>query len=186
VSAGLTEAQRTAVEHDDGPLLVLGAAGTGKTTVLVERFARLARDAPPEALLALTLTRGLADDLRERIEARLDVPYEELTVTTFGGLCGRLLRDEALEAGLDPFATPVSAADRLAMLLERIDELPLSHHDLRGNPSALLGSIVQRIDRLKEELISAGDYTAWAATLPEQAEREREFAAIYEIGRAHV
>jgi DNA helicase-2/ATP-dependent DNA helicase PcrA len=179
VSAGLTEAQRAAVEHDGGPLLVLGAAGSGKTTVLVERFARLAGDVPPEALLALTLTRGLADDLRERIEARLDVPYEELTVTTFGGLCGRLLRDEALEAGLDPFATPVSAADRLAMLLERIDELPLSHHDLRGNPSALLGSIVQRIDRLKEELISAADYTAWAATLPAGAEREREFAAIY-------
>ena len=64
------------------------------------------------------------------------VPYEELSVTTFPGLCARLLRDEALEAGLDPFATPVAAPDRLAMLLERIDDLPLRHHDLRGNPSA--------------------------------------------------
>ena len=63
------------------------------------------------------------------------MPYEELTVTTFPGLCARLLRDEALEAGIDPFATPVAAADRLAMLLERIDDLPLRHHDLRGNPS---------------------------------------------------
>jgi DNA helicase II / ATP-dependent DNA helicase PcrA len=180
VPAELTEAQRAAVEHPGGPLLVLGSAGTGKTTVLIERFARLAHERPPETLLALTLTRAAADALRERVEERLAVPYEELTVTTFGGLCGRLLRDEALEAGLDPFATPVSAADRLAMLLERIDELPLRHHDLRGNPSALLGSIVQRIDRLKEELISAADYTAWAATLPGPAEREREFAAIYE------
>ena len=58
------------------------------------------------------------------------MPYEELSVTTFGGLCARLLRDEALEAGIDPFATPVAAADRLAMLLERIDDLPLRHHDL--------------------------------------------------------
>jgi DNA helicase-2/ATP-dependent DNA helicase PcrA len=75
----------------------------------------------------------------------------------------------------------VSAADRLAMLLERIDELPLRHHDLRGNPSATLGAIVRRIDRLKEELISAGDYAAWATTLPEDARgaREREFADLY-------
>ena len=102
-------------------------------------------------------------------------------MTTFAGLCARLLRDEALEAGLDPFATPVSAADRLAMLLERIDELPLRHHDLRGNPSATLGAIVRRIDRLKEELISARDYAAWATTLPEDARgaREREFADLY-------
>ena len=53
-----------------------------------------------------------------------------------------LLRDEALEAGLDPFATPVAPADRLAMLLERIDELPLASHDIRGNPSA-----AARLDR---------------------------------------
>ena len=72
------------------------------------------------------------------------------------------------------------------MLLERIDELPLASHDLRGNPSALLGSIVARIDRLKDELVTAADYAAWAATLPEEtdadrtrAAREREFAAIY-------
>ena len=62
------------------------------------------------------------------------------------------------------------------MLLERIDDLPLRHHDLRGNPSATLGAIVQRIDRLKDELVSADDYAAWA---PEDRPREREFAALY-------
>src|SRR3954454_5307241 len=180
-TAVLTPAQREAVEHGAGPLLVLGGAGTGKTTTLIERFAWLARTQPPESLLALTLD---ADALRVRIEDRLDVPYEELSVTTFGDLCARLLRDEALEAGIHPFATPVSAADRLAMLLEHIDALPLRHHDLRGNPSAALGEIVRRIDHLKEELVSAADYAAWAASLPEDAHgaREREFAALF---RAH-
>ena len=107
-------------------------------------------------------------------------------MTTLQAFCARLLREEALEAGVDPFVTPVTAADRLALLLERIDELPLASHDLRGNPSAVLGSIVQRIDRLKDELVTAADYAAWAATLPEDGEtararavREREFAAIY-------
>ena len=177
----LTSAQREAVEHSGGPLLVLGGAGTGKTTALVERFVRLAEAERPERVLALTVGDAAAGALRQRLEDRLATAYEELAVTTFGGLCARLLRDEALEAGVDPFAEPVSAADRLAMLLERIDDLPLRHHDLRGNPSAVLGEIVRRIDRLKEELISAGDYAAWAATLPEVARgaREREFADLY-------
>jgi DNA helicase-2/ATP-dependent DNA helicase PcrA len=178
----LTPAQRAAVRHQGGPLLVVGGAGSGKTTVLVERFGFLARTHPPEGLLVLTHTRRAAGELQARIEATLATPFGEPAVTTLPDFCRGLLRDEALGAGLDPFAEPVSQSDRLALLLERIDELPLQRHDLRGNPSALLGSIVQRIDRLKQELISAADYAAWAQTLGgdrARAEREREFAAIY-------
>ena len=184
----LSAAQHEAVKHGGGPLLVIGGAGTGKTTTLVERFAWLAErpgDAvPAESILVLT---PAADALRERIEERLGRPAsEEPAVTTFQGLCARVLHDEALEAGVDPFATPVSPADRLAMLLERIEELPLRHHDLRGNPSAVLGSIVGRIDRLKDELVTCEDYAAWASTLGEaegaRAAREREFGELF---RAH-
>jgi DNA helicase-2/ATP-dependent DNA helicase PcrA len=145
----LSPEQRAAVEHSGGPLLILGGAGSGKTTVLAERFLHLVREGcPPESLLVLCYSTAAADALRAELEDRLEGAYEELAVTTFHSFCARLLRDEALEAGLDPFAAPVSAADRLAMLLERIDDLPLRHHDLRGNPSATLGAIVQRIDRL--------------------------------------
>ena len=176
----LTGEQRAAVEHGPGPLLVLGGAGTGKTTVLAERFLHLVRQgAAPESLLVLCYSTAAADQLRAHLEDRLQGAYEELAVTTFRGFCARLLREEALEAGLDPFATPIGAADRLAMLLERIDDLPLRHHDLRGNPSATLGAIVQRIDRLKDELVTADDYAAWAASLPETRHREREFAELY-------
>jgi DNA helicase II / ATP-dependent DNA helicase PcrA len=183
----LSAAQHEAIKHGGGPLLVIGGAGTGKTTALVERFVwvarRPARAVPAETILVLTPS---AEALRERIEERLGRPAsEEPAVTTFQGLCARLLHDEALEAGVDPFATPVSPADRLAMLLERIDELPLRHHDLRGNPSAVLGSIVGRIDRLKDELVTCEDYAAWAATLGEEGERaarEREFGELF---RAH-
>src|SRR3954447_11615753 len=178
----MTEAQREAVTHPTGPLLILGGAGTGKTSTLVERFAWLAEDAAPGSILVLTYSTPAADELRMRLEERITGGYEELAVTTFHGFCAGLLHDEALEAGLDPFATPVTPADRLAMLLERIDELPLRHHDLRGNPSALLGSIVSRIDRLKDELVTGEDYAAWATTLGEDGGREREFAALF---RAH-
>ncbi|MEA2134189.1 MAG: ATP-dependent helicase UvrD/PcrA, partial [Solirubrobacteraceae bacterium] len=176
-----TPAQLEAITHAGGPLLVIGGAGTGKTTVLCERFSWLIREGglAPEAILVLTVSEAGAAALRERLETGLDGGFEELTVTTVHDFCARLLHDEALEAGLDPFSAPVTPADRIAMLLERIDELPLASHDIRGNPSALLGSIVGRIDRLKDELVSHEDYAAWAGTLGPEADREREFAAIY-------
>jgi DNA helicase-2/ATP-dependent DNA helicase PcrA len=175
----MTSAQREAITHPEGPLAVIGGAGSGKTSVLVERFAQLVEAGiAPEAILCLTFSGAAAEALREQLETALARPYEELTVTTFHGFCAKLLRDEAADAGIDPFATPVTQGDRLAMLLERIDDLPLSQHDLRGNPSAVLGSVVGRIDRLKDELISASDYAAWAATLPDDL-REREFAEIF-------
>ncbi len=186
--AGLTDAQREAVAHRGGPLLMIGGAGTGKTTVLVERVAWLAEQGiPPERILLLALTRPGADRLRRRVEEAVARPYEELAVHTAQEFCARLLRDEAVEAGLDPFTVPVSAADRLAMLLERIDELSLRVHDFRGSPSTLLASFVERIDRLKAELVDAEAYGDWAAGLErhddgpgsERAEREQEFAEVY-------
>src|SRR3954454_24213046 len=67
------------------------------------------------------------------------------------------------------------------MLLERIDELTLRRHDLRGNPAALLAGVIDRIDRLKEELVTAEEYAAWAAA-GSRSGQEREFAGLY---RAH-
>ena len=140
-----TPAQLEAVTHPGGPLLILGGAGTGKTHALVERFAWLVEQGTPAGrdpgadVLDVRRGRRCASGSRRACRA----PYEELSVTTFQAFCARLLREEALEAGVDPFAAPVTAADRLALLLERIDELPLALHDLRGNPSALLGSIVR-------------------------------------------
>src|SRR5206468_1337905 len=81
-----------------------------------------------------------AADARCRLESVLDVAYDELSVFSVDDLCERILRDEALEAGLDPMFAPVSAADRLALLLERIDDLPLRRHEIRGNPAPLLAS----------------------------------------------
>ncbi|MEA2435828.1 MAG: ATP-dependent helicase UvrD/PcrA, partial [Thermoleophilaceae bacterium] len=151
---GLSEAQLNAVAHPAGPLLVLGGAGTGKSRVLCERFAHLVdAGASPGGVLSLALTTDAAARTRERVEATIDTPFEELWVETFQGFCARLLRDEALEAGLDPFFAPVTQADRLALLLERIDDLTLRRHEIRGNPAPLLASFLVRIDRLKEEMV---------------------------------
>ena len=180
---GLTDSQREAVTHAGGPLLVLAGAGTGKTRTLVARFEWLVdQGAAPESILVLTFSTAAADELRGRIEDAIDRPYEELAVSTIHAFCAGLLHDEAHEAGLDPFAVAVTPADRLATLLERMDELTLRLHDFRGSPAALLAGMIERIDRLKDELVDAEAYAAWAAALPQddpRAAREREFAGLY-------
>jgi DNA helicase II / ATP-dependent DNA helicase PcrA len=186
---GLNRAQEAAVTHSDGPLVVAAGAGTGKTQTVVSRFVWLVgQGVPAERILALTFSAPAAAEMRERLEAVLESPYEELHVETFRSFCLRLLQDEALEAGVDPFLSPVTPADRLALLLERIDDLSLREHEIRGNPAPLLASFVARIDRLKDEMISAEEYLAYAEGALAAADndaartgaaRELEFARLY-------
>ena len=138
--------------HVDGPLLVLGAAGTGKTEALARRLARLAAAGTgPEQVLVLASTRATAKRLRERVEALLEGPFEELWIGTWETLGERLLREHSSAAGLDPFFDVLGPAERLAMLLDRLDELPLRRHEIRGNPAGLLARLLERIDVLKAE-----------------------------------
>src|SRR5918998_6062010 len=167
---GLNRAQEAAVTHADGPLVVAAGAGTGKTQTVVHRVRWLVEQGlPAERILVLTFSSPAAADLRERLEELLEAPYEELHVETFRSFCLRLLQDEALEAGVDPFLTPVTPADRLALLLERLGDLSLRAHEIRGNPAPLLASFVSRIDRLKEEMISADEYGRHAERLAAEA-----------------
>src|SRR4051812_18972186 len=163
-------AQRAAATHPGGPLLVVAGAGTGKTSTLCRRFGWLVEQGTPaDRILALTFSSSAAAEMRERPGTLITSPYQELHVQTFHGFCSTLLTDESLEAGVDPFFSPVTPADRLALLLEHIHELSLRHHEIRGNPAPLLASFVSRIDRLKDEMVSAPDYVDYAHRLVEEA-----------------
>ncbi len=184
---GLTSRQREVATHADGPLLVLGEAGSGKTWALAARHAWLAGAGglEPGSVLSLTDSVAAAGALRAEVERSVDGGFGELHVHTVHGFCTRLLSDESAEAGLDPFVVVLSPADRLAMLLERVDELTLRLHDFRGDPGALLAQVLGRIDAMKKSLVDVERFAAWAAELPDDdpaAGREREFAEVF---RAH-
>ncbi len=186
---GLLPVWREAITYADGPLLVLGPAGTGKTTLVEARFCWLVEHgsppARPEQLVLLAPSGARAAALRRRLESRLEHGYEELHVLTPVQLAGLVLGGSG--AGGHLLSATLGAGDRLAMLIERIDELSLQHHDFGGAVNALLGGFIRKIDRLKAELIGAEEYAAWAWALGDEdpesdCAREREFAEIY---RAH-
>src|SRR5689334_24357782 len=92
---GLTAAQREAVTHPGGPLLVVAGAGTGKTRVITRRFGWLVEQGvPADGVLALTFSTGAAGEMRERLESLIHAPYEELWAAAFHSFCTRLLQEE--------------------------------------------------------------------------------------------
>ena len=108
----LTDEQAQAVARRAEPLLLSAAAGSGKTSVLVERFVAAVREdgIAPARILAITFTERAAGELRARVRARLlelgdreaARDTEAAFIGTFHGFCARLLRGHALAAGLDP------------------------------------------------------------------------------------
>mgnify|MGYP002075152566 CR=1 FL=1 len=135
----LTPEQADVVLHRDGPLMVAANAGSGKTTVLVERFVRHVVDdgIDPRSILAITFTRRAAGQLRERIRARLlqigcgaeAQAMEAAWISTIDGFCLRVLSSHAVVAGLDPTLT----------VLDPAELRPLREHAWEEALGALLG-----------------------------------------------
>ncbi|HET7485278.1 MAG TPA: ATP-dependent DNA helicase [Solirubrobacterales bacterium] len=146
----LAEAQERAVQHGEGPLLLLGGAGTGKTEALARRVGALVGEGVgPERILLLASNRPTAQRLERRVETLLEHSCEELWIGTWGTLGERLLREHSTAAGLDPFFDVLGSGERLAMLLDRIDDLPLRNQEIRGNPAGLLARLLEQVDALK-------------------------------------
>jgi DNA helicase-2/ATP-dependent DNA helicase PcrA len=180
----LLPCQQAAVTHRGGRLLVLGAAGTGKTRVVARRLAWLVREGVrAERIAVLAPTPGKADALHALLEDQLSEPYDELVVVTPVELAARVI-DTAVP-GLEPLDSVLGIGERFALLLEHLDQLSLQRHDFGGSARALLAGFVRRIDALKANLVGAEDFARWAYGLDHRAQEptdpalEQEFAEVY-------
>ncbi|HJS42566.1 MAG TPA: UvrD-helicase domain-containing protein [Gemmatimonadales bacterium] len=124
----LNPAQREAVEHPEGPLLVLAGAGSGKTRVLTTRIAHLIthHEIPPQRIFAVTFTNKAAGEMRTRVAQLLGGDPRGLWIGTFHSLSARLLRREAPLLGFGPNFTIYDADDSEALVKRLLEANQLS------------------------------------------------------------
>jgi len=120
----LNPAQREAVEHVHGPLLVLAGAGSGKTRVLTMRIAALIdrHGVPPDRIFAVTFTNKAAGEMKHRIGQLLNRDPSGLWIGTFHSLSARLLRREAELLGFTRQFTIYDEDDRLSLIKRLMDQ----------------------------------------------------------------
>ena len=154
----LTDAQREAVTHVDGPLLIVAGAGSGKTRVITRRVAYLiGLGIPASSILAITFTNKAAGEMKSRVGVllgrqlrdfgRLDQPWP--TICTFHSLCLRVLRHYAPQIGLPANFTVYDAADQTKLVKEALKTLEISSTNF--SPSTVHASI----SNAKNKLITA-------------------------------
>ena len=149
---GLTEPQREAVTHTDGPLLVLAGPGSGKTRVITHRAAYLARTVTrPQHILAITFTNKAANEMAERMR-RLEAG--QITCSTFHSFCARLLRMHADRAGLKPNFSIFDDNDQQAAIKQALQEVNLSADNFTP------GNMANVISRAKNDMLTPADLEA--------------------------
>ena len=154
----LTDSQRQAVKHVDGPLLIVAGAGSGKTRVITRRVAWLiGQGIPASSICAITFTNKAAGEMKSRVSSLLDRPLRDFgrldqpwpTICTFHSLCLRILRHYAAQVGLPPNFSIYDTADQTKLIKEALMLLEISSTNFP--PSTVHGTI----SNAKNQLISA-------------------------------
>jgi DNA helicase-2/ATP-dependent DNA helicase PcrA len=147
---GLNEKQRAAVEHTEGPLLILAGAGSGKTKALTHRIAHIIgkKNVAPTSILAVTFTNKAAGEMRERIKTLLRGSFsKELPfIGTFHSLGVRILRQDIGQLGYQSRFAIYDEQDQVAAIKTTLAELRLDPKQF--NPRMMLGLIGQAKNEL--------------------------------------
>ena len=162
-AAALDPEQRIAVEHGDGPCLVLAGPGSGKTRIIVERFHRLtAQGIGAGRQLVLTYTRKAAEEMRGRVEQRHGAFTDEVPLTNYHSFALRVVREWGWLLGISPVLRIADAAERWLHVEAVLDELrpALLWNPLR--PYDLMDPLLDVIGTAKQELVTPGAYAAWS------------------------
>ncbi len=188
----LNPEQRQAIEHDNGPLLIIAGAGTGKTTVIANRFAWLVANnkAKNEEILAITFTDAATTEMEERINSLLPYGYVDLWVNTFHGMCQKILQTHALDIGLSNNFKVLNTTQTWQIVYQNLSRFKLNYYKPLGNPTKFIHSLIQHFSRIKDEGVSVEDYLRYAETyklnqgldlnLDEESLRIQEIAQAYE------
>jgi len=172
----LNPEQRAAVEHGEGPLLIIAGPGTGKTRVITERIAHLlggcegsaggakARTGP-ENILALTFTDKAAWEMRCRVHDALPDLETPPLIATFHSFCYQVLTERNFDQKL------LDKIDLWIFLRRRMRSLGLEHYRKLAEPGAFLHDLNEFFSRCQDELVEPDDFAAYVARLRADFER---------------
>jgi DNA helicase-2/ATP-dependent DNA helicase PcrA len=186
----LNSAQRKAVTHKQGPLLIIAGAGTGKTKVITNRIAYLisAKIVRPEEILAVTFTEKAASEMEERVDQLIPYSYSFVDISTFNSFGEQVLRNHIHELGYPLDFQLMDEVEQSIFFRERLFHFPLKIYRPLSQPSRHIQEILAAVRRLKQEDIKPDEYITYArrhklkaqsAAEKENAVKHQEIALVY-------
>src|SRR5229473_944092 len=166
----LNDAQRRAITHGEGPLLVIAGAGTGKTRVITERIRHLLESDATlsgENILGLTFTDKAAGEMKSRVVKAVGERGKDVTLKTFHAFCESLLKN------VDSDHTMLDKVDHWILLRRNLNRLQLDRYRRLAEPGQFLSDFIEFFSRCQDELVSCGDYHRYAEQLAIELEAER-------------
>jgi len=167
----LNDAQRRAITHGDGPLLVIAGAGTGKTRVITERIRHLLESDSSllgENILGLTFTKKAAGEMKTRMVKAVGERGKDVVLATFHSFCEMLLKE------VDPHRVALEQVDHWILLRRNLARLKLEKYRRLAEPGQFLTDFIQFFSRCQDELVSCADYQAFADQLAAELAAEKD------------
>ncbi len=173
---GLNSEQREAVKYNDGPLLIVAGAGTGKTAVITKKIAYLIAEklAKPSEILALTFTKKAAYEMEERVDIIAPYGYNDVKIKTFHSFAEEFLQENAYYLGFSTNFKVLSDIQQILFVRERIFDFDLKIFRPLSDPTKFIADMLKYFSRLKDEVIEPQTYTDFAQTSADKAQIEAE------------
>ncbi len=182
--------QKKAIDHLEGPSLIVAGAGSGKTYVLTEKVKKiiLEKKTDPQNVLALTFTEKAAAEMEERVDQALPYGYFQSWIMTFHSFADHILRDYGVHIGINPAFKIITQVDATMFFRTNLAKFDLKYFYSTGNPTGFIRAALEHFSRLRDENISAREYLDYARRKlkaatdgagREEAERALELAGMY-------
>src|ERR1700736_6235584 len=166
----VNDAQRRAITHGAGPLLVIAGAGTGKTRVITERIRHLLEtDASlaGENILGLTFTKKAAGEMKSRVVKAAGERGKDVALATFHSFCETILKE------VDGKRVALESVDHWILLRRTLARLKLEKYRRLAEPGQFLSDFISFFSRCQDELVSSEDYQAFAEQLGKELQAEK-------------
>jgi len=181
----LNPEQKKAVQHQEGPLLIVAGAGTGKTTVITERINWLItkQKVRPEEVLALTFTEKASAEMEERVDKALPMGYVDLWISTFHAFAERILKEHGLEIGLTTDFKLLNQTEAWLLVRNNLDKFDLDYYRPLGNPNKFIHALLKHFSKAKDEMVKPEDYLKHAESYRLDNDLRKDEDAALEVRR---